>query len=74
MHEQPIQQVHYGKAVWVNPTTEAVRVECLCLNCGRMKPGQLDHCPIASKLYAVSVADNVAMTITRCPVWTPKPA
>ncbi len=72
---QPVQQVHYGHTVWVNPTTEAVRrSECLCLNCGNMKPGQPDHYAIAQKLYAVAVTDNVAMAITRCPMWTPKVA
>ncbi|HTP56683.1 MAG TPA: hypothetical protein VMJ72_00175 [Candidatus Paceibacterota bacterium] len=74
MQRAPIKAVHYDKSVWVNPTTEAMRrSECLCLNCRNMKPGAADHCSIAQKLYAVCMADNVAMIITRCPLWAPKP-
>ena len=74
MEKQPVQESHYGATVWVNPTTEALRrTECLCLNCGNMKPGQADHCPIALMLYGACVKGNVALTVTRCPEWTPKP-
>lgn len=73
MRVQPVQEEHYGKLVWVNPTTESVRrEECLCLNCGNMKPGSPDHCRVAQALYQICVNDNVALTITRCPIWKPK--
>ena len=73
MKEQPRQEEHYGHQVWVNPTTEALRrTECLCLNCGNWNPGQPDHCSIAGALYQVCVTDNVALTITRCPLWKSK--
>ena len=73
MQQSPVYEKHYDKEVWVNPTTEAMRrTECLCLNCGHMKPGEEDHCRIAAQLYKICVSENVAMTITRCPVWMPK--
>jgi hypothetical protein len=74
MKEQPKQEVHYNQAVWTNPTTEPLRrTECLCLNCGLMKPGQLDNCPVAQSLYQICVRENLALVITRCPLWKPKP-
>lgn len=73
MKQEPQQEVHHDETVWVNPTTEALRKEeCLCLNCGNMKPGKPDHCYIANQLYQISVKENIAMTITRCPIWKPK--
>lgn len=73
MQQVPQQEEHYGHDVWVNPTTEALRrSECLCLNCDNLKPGQPDNCQIAQQLYQVCVSENVALTITRCPIWKPK--
>lgn len=70
MKEKARKETHYGKEVWVNPTTESLRRdECLCLNCAKMKPGQPDHCPIAQALYEICKKGNIAMAITRCPVW-----
>lgn len=73
MIEQPRKEMHYGKEVWVNPTTETLRRnECLCLNgCANMKPGQLDHCPIAQRLYQVCMDGNVALAVTRCGLYKP---
>lgn len=73
MKKQPKKEIYYGQKVWVNPTTESIRKEeCLCLNCGSLKPGQSDNCPIAQSLYEVCVDRNVAIAITRCPVWKPR--
>lgn len=73
MKEQPRQETHYGKDVWVNPTTESLRrSECLCLNCDNLKPGQPDNCHIAQAFYQICVQDNVALAVTRCPLWKPK--
>lgn len=73
MKGQPRKETHYGQEVWVNPTTESIRKEeCLCLNCGNLKPGQPDNCPIAQSFYEICVKKNVAMAITRCPIWKPK--
>ena len=71
MKEQPVQEVHFEKPVWVNLLTERLRpTECLCLNCQRLL--DIPKCEIANRLYKVCVEDNVAMAITRCPVWKPK--
>lgn len=73
MKAEPKQEEHYRAKVWVNPTTESMRrAECLCLNCGNMKPGEPDHCVIAGELYQIAKSRNVAMTITRCPAWKPQ--
>ncbi len=73
MKEQPRKETHYGKEVCVNPTTESLRkAECLCLNCGNMKPAQMDNCPIAQSFYEICAKENVALAVTRCPVWKPK--
>jgi hypothetical protein len=73
MEKEPIQQTHYGALVWVNPTTEELRkTECLCLNCSNMKFGDA-NCPIAKALYTICINSDVALAVTRCPLWTPKP-
>ena len=70
MKEQPKQELHYGSMVWVNPATETLRrTECLCLNCSNLKPGQPDNCHIAQAFYSVCVEENVALAVTRCPLW-----
>ena len=70
MKESPRQEIHYGRQVWVNPTTESVRrTECLCLNCDNLKPGQAINCSIAQSFYEICVGENVALIITRCPLW-----
>ena len=73
MKEQPVSEKYHGATVSVNPTMESMRKdECLCLHCDNLKPGQPNHCPIASQLYQVCVRENVALILTRCPVWKPK--
>ncbi len=73
MRVQPKVEEHYGKRVFVNPTTEYIRrAECLCLNCGNLKPGQPDNCQIAQALFEVCVRENVALAVTRCPIWKTK--
>ena len=74
MQEQPRKEVHYDREVWVNPTTESLRdSECLCLNCGNMRPDQPDNCHIAQALYQICIEEGVALTVTRCPAWEPEP-
>lgn len=73
MKKLPIQEVHYHAPVWVNPTVEPQRrEECMCLHCGRLKPGSLQNCPTAQQFFQVCCANNVALIITRCPDWTPE--
>ena len=75
MQKKPKEEVHYGETVWVNPTTENLRRdECLCFNCDNMKPGEPDHCHIASAFYEVCKRENVALIVARCPLWKPKTA
>lgn len=73
MQQPAKQEVHYGKTVWVNPTTETLRkTECLCLNCSNLKPDQSDNCHIAQSLFQICVLENIAMAITRCPMFQQK--
>ena len=70
MKEHPKEETHHGVKVWVNKTTEAIRKkECLCLNCGKLKPGQTDNCPTAQAFYELCVKNNTALMVTRCPLW-----
>jgi hypothetical protein len=73
MRLRPIQEKHYGEVVWVNLTTERLRQdECLCLNCGKLKPGQPDNCQRAQAFYEICVQANIAIIITRCRDWDEK--
>lgn len=73
MKEKARKEMHYEKEVWVNPTTESLRKdECLCLNCNNLKPGQPDNCSIAQVFYKTCVKENVALLVTRCPLFEPK--
>ena len=65
MKEQPRKETHYGQEVLVNPTTESMRKEeCLCLNCGDLKPGQPDNCPIAQSFYEICKEKNGLVLVT----------
>lgn len=73
MQKPAVQERHFGRLVWVNPTTEAMReAECLCFNCDKCKPGEPGHCPIATRGYEFCVANGTAFTMTRCPEFVPK--
>jgi len=55
----------YGKEVFSNVEMDKLRkTECLCLNCGDMK-----DCLTAKALYYVCKNSDVAMMITRCPLF-----
>ena len=60
------QRLHLSRAEYIR------RAECLCLNCGNLKPGQPDNCQIAQALFEVCVRENVALAVTRCPIWKTK--
>lgn len=68
---EPHQEEHYGKKVWVSPVVETLRrSECLCYNCKKLEPGQDEtNCPIAGALYNICKMEDVALTVTRCPVF-----
>ncbi len=74
MKEQPKLTLHPRDGnVWVNPTTEPLRpIECLCLNCIKMKPGQPDHCKFAQVFYNACVEGKIALMVTRCQTWSDK--
>ena len=54
--------------IWSNTDLDALRrKECLCLNCDRKNEEKpYGSCPVAAKLYAISVEHDMAMAITRC--------
>lgn len=62
---------HHGKAVWVRADLKGKhREHCLCWSCDKMKPGQPDHCPIATALYATCVKFGVVTPVFECPDFT----
>jgi hypothetical protein len=68
----PVLEEHHEKKVWVSKNAEAARKEsCLCLNCGNLKPNQTDNCPIADSFFKICKDQNVALAVTRCPLWKP---
>lgn len=72
MKNLPVFETRHDVVVAINKDMDELRKsECLCLNCDNMKPGP-DNCVIAAQLYQICLKTNVAMAITRCPVWQPK--
>lgn len=70
MRQPPVLVESHGFMVYENPTIEAIRRdECLCLNCGRFKPGTDEHCRIAALLFAVCRIGGVTTPVSRCPDW-----
>lgn len=45
---------------------------CMCLHCGRMKPGEPDHCQIAQSFFEICKQHGNAFIMTRCGPWEPK--
>ena len=73
MNTKPVEVVSHGNKAWANQLMDCLRrEECLCLNCDNLKPGQSDSCHIARTFYEVCVKENVALAVTRCPLWKPK--
>jgi hypothetical protein len=63
----------YGKQVWENQDTEAMRRgNCLCHLCDNMKPGEPDHCRIASRFFEICQEHGTAFILTRCDSWAEK--
>jgi len=71
MKKQPVKEVRFKHEVWVNPTTESLRLtECLCLNCYEGPNGDPKaHCYIADTLYQLCRTRHIALAVTRCPNW-----
>ena len=73
MKDEPVKAIFFGKEVFVHPMMEKLREsECLCLNCSSLKPAKPDNCHIAQSLYEICLRENVALAITRCPLWRSK--
>jgi len=63
----------YWRQVQVSKKLEELRpTHCLCMSCVRLKPGQLNNCPIAQGLYNVCAGNDVALAVTRCPHYVDK--
>lgn len=74
--EEPKLVYKYGKSVWETPAMDILRKEhCMCLHCGKMKPGEEDHCKIAQSFYKICkkqrYANGNAFILTRCDSWEP---
>jgi hypothetical protein len=64
----------YGRVIFENQLTDPLRkVECLCLNCTRLKtgPGE-ESCPMAQAFFKICVDNGIALMVTRCPVFDDK--
>lgn len=73
MKDQPIEGFFHGKKVWAHLSMDQLRKsECLCLNCANLKPGEPDNCSIAQSFFEICVRENVALAVTRCPLWKSK--
>lgn len=71
--QEPIRIQRYDKLVFENSAAEAIRkAHCLCLHCGKMKPGASDNCPAAAAYYELCKQYGNAFVMTRCSIWEPK--
>lgn len=61
-------QEHYGAKVWTNTFTDNIRrQECLCLFCKKIVKGDREkNCPIAQRIFDLSVKHDIAAMMTRC--------
>lgn len=68
---KPITLVHkYGAMVMQSAAMEKLRkTECMCLHCYKMPT-----CDTAQSLYYVCQQKNLALMVTRCPVYSAKEA
>ena len=63
----------YGKMVWENEEFEDQRRgNCLCHQCGRLKPGEDDNCEAAKEFFETCKKHGCAFILTRCGLWEPK--
>ncbi len=59
---------HHGREVHVISSLKGShRTNCLCWQCGKMKPGDENHCPIAQALYAICVEHGLTTPVYECP-------
>ena len=73
MNGKPVKSIFFGKPVWVNLFMESFRQrECLCFSCVNLRPNMSDNCQIAQSFYEICVKEDVALAVTRCPLWRSK--
>jgi len=67
--------VHHGKEVAVLSEGRGKhRERCLCYQgCRFFKPGQIDNCPIAQKLYELCVEHNLTTPVVECATYEVAP-
>ena len=74
--EQTVElQEHYGAVVWTHTEMDKLRkTECLCRLCADLVIGEEpdENCKIASALYAICKAGDIAMSVTRCKNYQPR--
>lgn len=71
--ENPVKVIRYEQEVWETPTMDGIRRQnCMCHHCGKMKPGEPDHCSIAAAFYEICKVHGTAFILTRCDSWEPK--
>jgi len=76
MKNPPVLEKHYGADVWTNTSTDPIRrAECLCYSCALLDFERPDseNCPMAGTLYNFCKVTNLAVMVTRCPIFKPKP-
>ena len=72
---ESIKQVErYGQTVWESEFDAVRRGNCLCHQCAKMNPGELDHCQIAARFYEICKENGNAFILTRCKDWQPQVA
>lgn len=68
-------QEHHGAQVWTDVETDALRRDrSLCYACHHYKPGEADHCVIATGLYEFCKGGLIAAMVTRCKHFVPNEA
>lgn len=59
------QEIHYNDRIWVHTIMDTLRhTECLCLNCDKK-----DTCDLAQILFNICRNNDLALAVTRCPLW-----
>jgi hypothetical protein len=71
--ETPVKVERYGKMVMETSSMDKLRRDtCMCLHCGKMKPGEDDHCKVAKSFFDICKANGNAFIMTRCMHWESK--
>ena len=67
------QYTHHEELVWVDADLQGFhRKFCLCYSCEDFKPDEEENCPIAKKVYALCVENNLVTPVWECPFFKEK--